>query len=70
MGVPMSARRRAALLDFARTFNLRRTAGVGPDQLEPEGVRGVVQHPGIVTPSRVDRVTEHANSGDVRRCLL
>src|SRR5215208_7232117 len=50
--------------------DLLRTAGVGPDQFEPEGARGVVQHFRIVTPSRVERVTQHANSGDVRRCLL
>ena len=50
--------------------DLLRTAGVGPNQFEPEGARGVVQHFGIVTPSRVERVAEHANSGDVRRRLL
>src|SRR5215213_782948 len=30
--------------------DLLRTAGVGPNQFEPEGARGVVQHLGIVTP--------------------
>src|SRR5215203_3948690 len=42
---------------------------IGPE-LELEGVRGVVQDLGIVTVSRVERVAEHANSGDVRRRLL
>src|SRR5215207_4921632 len=49
---------------------LLKTARVGPNQFEPEGARGVVQHFGIVTEKGVERVTEHANSGDVRRCLL
>src|SRR5215218_8112896 len=50
--------------------DLLRTAGIGPNQFEPEGARGVVQHLGIVTPSRVERVAEHADPGDVRRRLL
>ena len=49
---------------------LLRTAGIGPEQLEPEGVRGVVQHLGIVKPSLVERVAEHADPDDVRRHLL
>src|SRR3954447_8874880 len=39
---------------------LLKTARVGSHQLKPESTRGVVQHLGIVTPSRVERVAEHA----------
>src|SRR5215204_4499700 len=55
--------RRECRVDLLRT-------GVDADQLEPERARGFVQHPRIVTPSRVERVAEQANSGDVRRCPL
>src|SRR4051794_33843285 len=41
--------RRECLVD------LLRTACVGPNQFEPEGARRVVQHLGIVTPSRIER---------------
>ena len=41
-------------------IDLLRTAGVGSNQLEPEGARGVVQHLGMATPSWVERVAKHA----------
>src|SRR5215203_1569123 len=59
----------AAIAANAGSTSLK-TARVGSHQLKPEGARGVVQHFGIVTPTRVARVAEHANSGDLRCRLL
>ena len=53
-----------------RLVDFRETSSLHPHQLDVQGSRGVVQHLGIVLPTRIERVEEHAHARNLGRRLL